>query len=74
MKIYSTYYKKEDGTEEHETFHSLPAAKKWMKERPGSTGSITKVWCNGDWEPCGPILLTGSNAVQMSNEKSPNYR
>lgn len=70
MKIYDVYTK--DG--QHEQFFSLREAKKFMKQHEGSRGEITKVWSNGDWEPCGEITLEGSNAVQMSNEKSPNYR
>ena len=73
MKIYNTSYKLDDGTYESETFYNLTDAKKWMKERPGSTGTITKVWGNGDWEPCGEITLKGSNAVKMSNQTTATY-
>lgn len=73
MKIYSTYYMTLEGNEERETFTTVSAAKKWMKERPGSTGTITKIWSNGDWEPCGEITLQESNAIQMSNQNTPTY-
>lgn len=70
MKIYTVTTK--DG--ESKTFYDLPSAKKYMKANEGSRGDITKVWSNGDWEPCGEIKLAGRNSVKMSNEKSPNYR
>ena len=73
MKLYTTTHKKADGEVEQETFYSLTATKAWMKQRPGSKGSITKVYCNGDWEPCGEITLKGSNAVQMSNQRTATY-
>ena len=41
------------------------------------TGSKTKVYGNGDWVPCGPITLKGSNATFIANSprnmKKPNY-
>ena len=62
-----------------DTFCSVAAAKKRMKEliKQGHkvSGSKTKVYSNGDWEPCGEITLTGSNAVFMANTKQtgPGY-
>ena len=41
-------------------FTSLAEAKKEMR-RTGKKGEKVKVWANGDWEPCGEILLKGSN-------------
>ena len=73
MKIYNTYYKKPNGEEETAEFYNLTAAKKWMKDRPGSTGHITKVYSNGDWEPCGEIVLKGRNSVQMSTQTTATY-
>lgn len=31
------------------------------------TGSKTKVWANGDWEPMGKIELNGTNKVFIAN-------
>ncbi|WP_296864922.1 hypothetical protein [uncultured Methanobrevibacter sp.] len=44
-----------------------------MKDRPGSSGHITKVYSNGDWEPCGEIVLKGRNSVQMSTQTTATY-
>lgn len=66
-------------TEEGETFYSLSAAKKRMKElmKQGFEveGSRTKIWSNGDWEPCGSITLSGSNKTLVVNTRQtkPNY-
>ena len=65
MKIYSVYNHE---TGYHETFHSLSAAKKAMKEH-NAKGSITKVWSNGDWENLGPIVLKGSNKHFVANTR-----
>lgn len=63
-------------------FYSVAEAKKEMKRliREGYTdvcGNKTKVWSNGDWENCGEIILTGSNATFMANSprnmKHSNY-
>ena len=72
MKTYDTVYS-DNGRQERETFSSLTAAKKWMRSRPGSKGYITKVYANGDFEPCGEITLNGRNAVQMSNQTTATY-
>ena len=72
MKMYNTIHQ-HDGITDYSRFTSLTAAKKWMRKRPGSTGYITKIYANGDWEPCGVITLKGSNAVQMSNQTTANY-
>ena len=73
MKIYDTTHTAADGKEERGQFYSLTEAKKWMRERPGSRGTITKVWANGEWEPCGEITLVGSNATRMSNQRTATY-
>lgn len=65
MKIYSV---SNHETGYHETFYSLSAAKKAMKEH-NAQGSITKVWSNGDWEPLGPIVLKGSNKHFIANTR-----
>lgn len=72
MTIYSTF---DPSTGESEQFFSVREAKKWMKAHPGSTGSKTKVYANGDWEPCGPIELKGSNATFIANSRQtkPDY-
>lgn len=58
-----------------ETFYTLSAAKKAMKEH-NAQGGITKVWANGDWEPMGPITLKGSNKTFCANtrQKVASYR
>lgn len=60
-------------TGKSETFCSVAAAKKRMKqllqEGHEVSGSKTKVYSNGDWEPCGEITLTGSNKVFMANTR-----
>ena len=45
-------------------FTSLAEAKKEMR-RTGNKGEKVKVWANGDWEPCGKILLKGSNRCHI---------
>ena len=76
MTIYTVYYKK-DGKNICETIYSLSEAKKIMKANPGSTGDKTKVYSNGDWVPCGPIVLKGSNKTFIANSpksmKKSNY-
>ena len=48
-----------------------------MKANPGSTGDKTKIYSNGDWVPCGPIVLKGSNKTFIANSpksmKKSNY-
>lgn len=60
-------------TGKSETFCSVAAAKKFMRQllKQGHevSGSKTKVYSNGGWEPCGEITLTGSNAVFMANTR-----
>ena len=73
MKIYDVCYKRSDTFTEKDVFYSLAEAKRWMKERPGSKGFITKIYSNGDWEPCGEIVLDGKNSVQMSNQTTRTY-
>lgn len=53
MKVYNVTNK---DTGYNEEFYSLPAAKKAMKEH-NAVGTITKVYANGDWIPCGEIQL-----------------
>lgn len=70
MKQYSVYDRTDN---QSETFFTLTAAKKWMRERiklgHEVTGSITKIWSNGDWEPCGEIKLTATNKTLIANTK-----
>ena len=74
MTVYTIYWK-ENNENKCETVYSLSAAKKLMKEHPGSTGNKTKVYSNGEWVPCGPITLKGSNKTFIENSKmtKPNY-
>ena len=55
MKLYNVSYRKEDGTYETETFTNISEARKWMKERDGSRGTITEIYKNGEWKSCGEI-------------------
>lgn len=76
MTQYSVFSKEavEQGFEYETCFFSVAAAKKEMKRLMAAgfqdvTGSKTKVYSNGDWEPCGEITLTGSNKIFMANTK-----
>lgn len=71
MKIYNVYNAE---TGYAEVFYSLSAAKKAMKEHNAS-GSITKVWSDGTWEPMGKIELKKSNKTFCANtrQKVANY-
>lgn len=71
MKIYTVVNTE---TNYFEEFYNLSDAKKAMREH-NATGSITKVWSNGDWEPAGEIVLKGSNKTFMTNtrQRSPGY-
>lgn len=53
------------------TFHSLSPAKKLIRENLSKYkgSSITKIYANGDWEPCGEIKLSGSNKTFMANTR-----
>ncbi len=67
-----TYYTVNDATtKERDEFYTLTEAKRWMRERMKQghevSGSKTKVWANGDFEPCGPITITGHNRTFMAN-------
>lgn len=68
MTIYNVYWK-ENNEKQCETVYSLSAAKKLMKEHPGSVGEKTKVYSNGEWVPCGRITLKGSNKTFIANTK-----
>lgn len=64
---------------ESETFCSLSAAKKWMRERMKKghevSGQKYKVNSNGDFVNCGEIVLKGSNKSFVANTKQskPGY-
>lgn len=70
MMKYSVYDK---DTKKSESFFTLTAAKKCMKELIAQghevSGSKTKIWANGNWEPAGEISLTGSNKAFMANTR-----
>lgn len=55
----------DETTKESETFCSLTAAKKWMRERIKQkhevSGQKYKVYSDGEFVNCGSISLTGSN-------------
>lgn len=74
MTVYTVYWKDNDG-KQCATVYSLSAAKKLMKEHPGSVGDKVKIYSSGEWVPCGPITLKGSNKTFIANSKmtKPNY-
>ena len=53
------------------TFHSLAPAKKRITKpaRKYRGSSTTKIYANGDGEPCGEIKLSGSNKTFMANTR-----
>jgi len=60
-------------TKESETFFSLIAAKKWMRDRQKQghevEGSKYKIYSNGDTVNCGRIKLTGNNKSFVANSR-----
>ena len=66
-------------TKESETFCSLTAAKKWMKERIKQghevEGSKYRIYSDGEIVNCGKINLHGNNRsfVANSRQTKPNY-
>jgi hypothetical protein len=65
MKQFNVY-NRESGYSE--VFYTLKDAKKAMKEH-NAKGSITKIYSNGDWIPCGEIKLSESNKTFIANTK-----
>lgn len=69
----------DETAKESETFFTLTAAKKWMRERMKSghevSGQKYKVYSDGDFVNCGPIRLSGSNKHFIANtrQKKTNY-
>lgn len=60
-------------TKESETFFTLTAAKKWMKEHKAQghdvEGSEYRIYSNGDTVCNGKINLTGSNKHFVANTR-----
>ena len=73
LNEYMTYYVSAPDEEYPHEFHSATEAKRFMKQHPGSTGEKVRVRSNGEWEPCGKIVLSGRNSVRMSDRKSYAY-
>lgn len=69
----------DETTKESETFFTLTAAKKWMRNRLKQghevSGQKYKVYSDGDFVNCGEINLTGSNKSFVANtkQKKPGY-
>ena len=63
MTIY--YIFPADGSDAIET--SLKEAKKYLREHPDATGQKVHVGRDGEWEPVGPIVTSGSNAYRLHN-------
>lgn len=63
----------DETTKESETYSSLTAAKKWMRERIKQghkvNGQKYKVYSDGDFVNCGSISLTGSNKSFVANTR-----
>jgi hypothetical protein len=59
-----------------ETYYNVSAAKKEMK-RTGLPGYKYKIYSDGEWVPCGEIVLKGSNKTFIANSprnmKQANY-
>ena len=66
-------------TKESETFFTLIASKKWLKEHKAKGHEVEgykyRIYSNGDTVFCGKINLTGSNRAFVANtkQKKPNY-
>ena len=60
-------------TKESETFCSLTAAKKWMRERMKKdhkvSGQKYRVYSDGEFVNCGSISLKGSNKSFVANTR-----
>lgn len=76
MVTYSVYSSKaeSDNFEYTKTHHTLSSAKKeikrlWKEGFDDAEGSMTKIYSNGDWEPCGKIAMTGCNKIFIANSK-----
>ena len=63
----------DETTKESETFCSLTAAKKWMRERIKQkhevSGQKYRVYSDGEFVNCGSISLTGSNKSFVANTR-----
>jgi hypothetical protein len=63
----------DETTNDSQTFYSLTAAKKWMRERLKQghmvNGQKYKIYSNGDMVNCGFIKLTGNNKSFIVNTK-----
>ena len=63
----------DETTNDSQTFYSLKAAKKWMRERLKQghmvNGQKYKIYSNGDMVNCGFIKLTGNNKSFIVNTK-----
>lgn len=63
----------DETTKESETFCTLTAAKKWMRERMKLehrvSGQKYKVYADGDFVNCGSISLTDSNRSFVANTR-----
>lgn len=63
----------DETTKESQTFHTLTAAKKWMRERIKQghevRGQKYKVYSDGDFVNCGTISLAGNNKSFVANTR-----
>lgn len=63
----------DETTNDSQTFYSLTAAKKWMRERLKQghmvNGQKYKIYSNGDMVNCGFIKLKGNNKSFIVNTK-----
>lgn len=63
----------DETTKESQDICTLPAAKKWMRERMKQghkvSGQKYKVYSDGEFVNCGAIRLTGNNKRFVANSK-----
>lgn len=73
LKIMTQCIVYDETTKDSQTFYSLTAAKKWMRERIKQghevSGQKYKVYSDGDFVNCGCIKLTGNNKSFVVNTK-----
>ena len=73
LKIMTQCIVYDETTKDSQTFYSLAAAKKWMRERIKQghevRGQKYKVYSDGDFVNCGTISLTGNNKSFVANTR-----
>ena len=66
-------YVYDETTKERETFYTLTAAKKWMRELMKKdhkvSGQKYRIYSDGEFVNCGSINITGNNKSFVANSK-----